>query len=1203
MAYVDSESPLLLGRFELVMALGEGGYGRVTLCRDRDSGELLALKELQRFGPDALMRFKREFRTLSDVQHPNLVRLGELIESDDHWAFTLEYVPGSDALSWVRTIKDGVGGFDESRVRALLRGLVDGLSVIHALGIVHRDIKPENVRVTPEGRVVILDFGIAAQMHDERGTEGMFGTAAYMAPEQANGDKPMPAADWYAVGALLYEALAGRLPFEGGPLEVMLSKQSGMPPLPSSIASNVSAILERICMALLAPAPAERPDGDEILRLLDGQTSDVRRSHATSTRGDEVFIGREHELTELRRHLVSIDRGATRLILVEGESGIGKSALVRRFVAETRRVPSKPLVLSGRCHAAERLLYKAFDGVVDELSRYLKAQDDAHVAALLPDESHLLPVLFPVLTRVPAIARASVIHSSELLSRAPLYRAFIALLRRVSTQVPVIVTIDDIQWADEPSIALLEAILEDVSSSRLLVLATVRPVATLADSVGSRLTALLRHPGVSRITVDRLHESESRQLVSRLLGGQIAEERRERLVLESGGHPLFVSELVRHAQESSNTEAELDLDGAIVARVAQLDAHALQALTVSCLAAGPLPYSVLAAAVDMGHESLRSALAVLRARKLMRVAHGDETIFYHDRIREAVVQSRDPALCAAYHHALARAWEAEAEMEPVRVAYHFLQAGMGDLAVPWLQAAAERATKALAFERAAELYRRALSGVERTSPEREELCIRLGFALQHAGRREDAARAFEGAARNAQGATRKAMLLRAGDQWLTGGFTSRGLSLLRAVGVRVPSSTLFTLLNAAYHFAALALVRSLRVLSSKVAEDERAARVDSYWTLSTGLAFSEPLQSMYFSMKGARLSLSLGDSHRIARALSGATFAVSALGHKALAVRLNALTVQAASHQGTPHAAFYAQGGRFLTAFMIEHDWEGCIAQRAKLDELWRQAGLGRSFEMDVADLVETWALANLGHLPALSKRYKELSDTRRRGANPFLDTALRVYHSVLFLAADDANGAEADLDDALTSWSPHGQSFQLPHAWASFSRGEILLYRGHPEHRVELDRDLRGLRNTLLDRIHWVRIRRDHVQARLALAEAAKSTGKARTRALRDARRWLASLRTQTSPAADAWAALLAAGLGHVEGDAAREREHLECAVAAFVAMRMGMYEQAAVFRLGELQGTPEGDERCASARRWFAANGVLNVSRMLRMLSPGWS
>jgi serine/threonine protein kinase len=251
-------------RFELLKELGAGGMGVVYAVYDRTRGERLALKTLRHRDPNALFGLKNEFRALQDLQHPNLVTLNELFCERDQWFFTMELVHGVDLISYVRTgpappirtprsstadvlagSPSGLAGaaavspvprpvvleraaFDEGKLRDCLAQLAEGLAALHASGRVHRDIKPGNILVEPEGRLVLLDLGLVTQAepgHKPGQPIHPVGTAGYMAPEQALGKAPSPAADWYSVGVVLFEAITGQLPFDGPVMLVLAEKQ------------------------------------------------------------------------------------------------------------------------------------------------------------------------------------------------------------------------------------------------------------------------------------------------------------------------------------------------------------------------------------------------------------------------------------------------------------------------------------------------------------------------------------------------------------------------------------------------------------------------------------------------------------------------------------------------------------------------------------------------------------------------------------------------------------------------------------------------------------------------------------------------------------------------------------------------------------------------------------------------------------------
>ncbi|MFI5303115.1 MAG: serine/threonine-protein kinase, partial [Polyangiales bacterium] len=254
-------------RFTVVRRLGEGGMGVVYEAFDEERGVRVALKTMRRIDPATLFRFKNEFRALADVSHPNIVELHELVTEGDRTFFTMEYVDGVDFLDYVRgranpalvraldapfrdteavvlrgpassalliaarSASRTTVACDLDRLRDALGQLSLGLVALHRAGKIHRDLKPSNVLVTTTAsgapRVVLLDFGLAAETSSDSlsADQSTAGTAEYMSPEQGAAGELNEASDWYGFGVMLYEALAGRLPFTGGRIKILMAKQ------------------------------------------------------------------------------------------------------------------------------------------------------------------------------------------------------------------------------------------------------------------------------------------------------------------------------------------------------------------------------------------------------------------------------------------------------------------------------------------------------------------------------------------------------------------------------------------------------------------------------------------------------------------------------------------------------------------------------------------------------------------------------------------------------------------------------------------------------------------------------------------------------------------------------------------------------------------------------------------------------------------
>ncbi|HEX7701307.1 MAG TPA: serine/threonine-protein kinase, partial [Kofleriaceae bacterium] len=282
--------------------LGAGGAGTVYRAWDQVLQREVALKLLRTASGRDLYRFKREFRALADIVHPNLVTLHELHASEGSWFFTMELVEGVSFIDWVRPPL-GEGGpqrtrqdiasstYREVRLRGALIQLVDALLALHKAAKLHRDLKPSNVLVTQQARLALLDFGLVASVAEDNPERLAVGTPVYMSPEQASDQSLTEASDWYSVGAMLYEALTGRRPFEGESEQVMTRKQTELPIDPLQLVPRVPIDLARLCMQLLAPAPMARPTGLAILDQLGAAPSARTRDMVRSAQ-PAAFIGR-----------------------------------------------------------------------------------------------------------------------------------------------------------------------------------------------------------------------------------------------------------------------------------------------------------------------------------------------------------------------------------------------------------------------------------------------------------------------------------------------------------------------------------------------------------------------------------------------------------------------------------------------------------------------------------------------------------------------------------------------------------------------------------------------------------------------------------------------------------------------------------------------------------------------------------------------
>ncbi len=270
------------GRYELLDVLGQGATGRVYRGCETGSDYYVAIKVLRSDLAEnhtVITRFIQERSVLTSCDHPNLVRVIDLVVEGGAAALIMELAEGGS----LRQLIDVHGTFSESRSVELAVGVLDALDYVHSRGVVHRDIKPENVLLTTDGHVKVADFGVAKIVADATPgyhTTSIIGTPNYLAPELAEGDVASPASDVYAAGILLYELLSGATPFEGGhPIAVMMRHSQQEPARILGVSSNV----ERTVMAMLDKDPNVRPSASQAAANLRQS-----RDPLTANRSSEV---------------------------------------------------------------------------------------------------------------------------------------------------------------------------------------------------------------------------------------------------------------------------------------------------------------------------------------------------------------------------------------------------------------------------------------------------------------------------------------------------------------------------------------------------------------------------------------------------------------------------------------------------------------------------------------------------------------------------------------------------------------------------------------------------------------------------------------------------------------------------------------------------------------------------------------------------
>jgi serine/threonine protein kinase/tetratricopeptide (TPR) repeat protein len=1004
------------GRYEVLECLGSGGAGVVYRAIDREVGAEIAIKILRSLDAESLYRFKHEFRQIAGIAHRNLVKLYELTSDAGLWFLTMEYVPGADLLRAVRPAaaaapppaasSDGTAtapipplvrpAVDERKLRDCFGQLVAGLSALHEAGVLHLDIKPSNVRVSPEGRVVILDFGIAAPRDEVQATREIIGTLGYMAPERFEAGGAIPASDWYAAGCLLFECLVGYLPFAGPVDEVVADKRrhalpvASVPPELDDLARLASALSARDPAARPRPPFSQRRPGSESESPVDLGPAAEQAPSALAAPGGDVTIGRERHLETLMHALSTISAGRGMAVHLRGRSGAGKSTLLRLFTESASTYGA--VVLAGKCYERESVPYEAVDSIVDALGRFLADLPAGDVAGLLPGGIEPLARVFPTLRRVPAIAAVvedapRVAEPNDL--RRLAFARFRELVARIAQRRPLVLVIDDLQWGDADSLPLLDLLLERPEETPLLLILAYR-----SEDAGrsALLTALAGRGaglgGAEVLTVDvgALDRAEATALAALLLRQGGGDPRLAAgIAAESQGLPYFIHELVRFAARAGaapDAARHVSLDDLIRARIEALEPPSRLLLELACLAGRPTPLPVLIGAAELPAADALAACTALAAAHLVRWVRADASARnqdlvepYHDRIGAVVAGGLADDRRRQHHAALAAQLERHCPDDVDALVVHCSGSGRRAAARGYAVRAADLAFEALAFDRAATLYQTALD----LGPDAADLArlrVRTAEALDFAGRAEPAARAYL-AAMAVVDETRAAALQRqAALQFLKAGHVDDGLRTLETVltraGLRLPRGpALPGLLWARVRLRLRGL--GYRARSEREIRPIELERIDAARTAAIGLGLIDTFRGALFQTMSLRLALRAGDEPRIVRCLGAEAVYSAAAGDsgaartrdiveraRGLAERLHD-TVALAWLSATRALLAY-QGGRFRES----HDL--C----AEAIRLLRASPESSAWEASNVELWRTWSLFYTGRHDELVRLVRE---------------------------------------------------------------------------------------------------------------------------------------------------------------------------------------------------------------------------------------
>ena len=732
--------------------------GRVFLVEDLLKGGLpVALKTLRRglLSDAAVERFKEEFRAMTRLRRPNLTAVHDfgILEENGEPFLTLEYLDGRD-----------LSRFTAAEIRPhlpeLIAQLCRALDYIHVRGVLHNDIKPQNIFLLPapggeDGirlHAKLMDFGLA-RLVDQGGESRRSGTIHYAAPELLAGEKVDARSDLYSLGVVLYRLATGTLPFSGkDPVAVLRAHRETPPPPPRGLDPSLPAALERLILWLLEKNPEDRPrSAAALLRALNEglgtefplETRETRESYLTGA----VLVGRDPEMEVLRSALRPLleargsePRDTPHLILLGGESGSGKSRLLREF---RYHVQTEGLEFHlGSCYETGRSVYQPFVEAFRFLSpaarQILEGRDPAGVDVRLAQVlAPLFPDLFPAME--PGVSASS---GSDQTAKTLLFESATQILREIGARRPFILALEDLHWADALTIEFLRYLRDCSPGLPLLMVGTYRD-----DEVAGRpletLAGQPAPPGTQvALRLARLEVGEISRLVRSMLS---LEEEPEDLALllyrQTAGNPLFIEEILKALAEDAalerkegrwsvdlahlqQVEVPRTINETLTRRLSKLGEEERRIIRVLSVFNRPTPKVLLERAGGWDVAALAPQLSHLYSRGiLVRGEEGGEekVAFAHMKTRELVYRNLG-AERTRLHLLAGRILEEASRLRPdetlEEVAYHFLQGGAREKGLHYAERAGDKCARLYAYAPALEFLQKALGLLPRNESRR-----------------------------------------------------------------------------------------------------------------------------------------------------------------------------------------------------------------------------------------------------------------------------------------------------------------------------------------------------------------------------------------------------------------------------------------------------------------------------------------------------
>lgn len=740
--------------YEVHDQIGRGGMGLVYHAHETGLGRPVALKVLPAEyaqDPERLDRFVREARTASMLNHPNICTIHALGEHQGCLFIVMELIEGETLRSLLARRPSW------REIARLFRQAARALAAAHQAGVVHRDIKPENIMVRSDGYVKVLDFGLARRLPHLGAPEpgwdtdpgALIGTIGYMSPEQAHGSTVEAPSDIFSLGIVLYQLTTGQHPFERTTNLATLTALAYEEPLsPRLLAPELPTALDGLIKAMMHKQAVLRPTAAEVEGALTNLSVDADASQARLA--VRAVVPREPELAALRQALTRAEEGEGTLVCIVGEPGIGKTTLVEDFLAGLARRGC--LIGRGNC-SQRRADTEAYLPIFDALEDYRRKDAAGSVQRLM---QLVAPTWFAQLTHFEQTS-----ETPRALSRHAVLREFRNLVQESSRLGPMVLFLDDVHWADVPTVDLIAHLGQYFRGLRLLVIATCRPTELLLGPHpfhGVRQELAAKGACID-LSIGFLTRSDvDRYLSLAFPEHEFSREFADIIHARTDGSPLFMVDLLRYLRErgvitdasgrwavnasAANWERDVpaSVRSVIQRTMERLDEHDRRLLSAASVQGHHFDSAPLAAVVDMDQAELEEQLHRLErvhtlVKRVRNVEYPDGTpslryAFVHILYQQALESDLQPARRVAWSLAFARTLEARHanDTEAAAELGCLYEAGR-DLASAARQfgCAAENAARVFAHKEAIALAQRGLGLLKKLPPTDTHAALELSL--------------------------------------------------------------------------------------------------------------------------------------------------------------------------------------------------------------------------------------------------------------------------------------------------------------------------------------------------------------------------------------------------------------------------------------------------------------------------------------------